>query len=159
MPRATFCSRLWSRVDVRHPRECWPFEGTTATQGYGTIGRDDKLVRVHRATWEDFYGPIPEGMHVLHRCDNRACGNPYHLFLGRDRQNNDDMRAKGRHARGVRNGQAKLTDADVVAIRSSSDTQRVLAERYGVAQSQICRVRTGRRWCHVAVGGESIAAS
>lgn len=145
--------RLWRRIDVGHPTECWPFEGHTTSSGYGEITIDGRAQRVHRATWEDFYGPVPDGAFVLHRCDVRACANPYHLFLGDTRTNMEDMVAKDRSARGSRNAAAKLTPVDVRAIRQSGLSQSQLAALYDVAKSTIQRVRAGSNWRHVEMAG------
>lgn len=68
--------------------------------GYGVIGTGRKIVTTHRAAWEIAYGPIPDGMFVLHKCDVRCCINPNHLFLGRHAENYRDCKAKKRHSHG-----------------------------------------------------------
>lgn len=65
--------------------------------GYGYIGLNYKMIRVHRKVWELKHGPIPKGLHVLHRCDNPPCCNLEHLFLGTHQENMDDAKAKGRN--------------------------------------------------------------
>jgi len=84
---------------------CWLWEGATLFNGYGVIGRPGKHngnVLTHRASWEVHVGSIPEGMYVLHRCDNRRCVLPDHLFLGTQADNLADMVSKGRSCRGER---------------------------------------------------------
>lgn len=72
-------------------------EWTGATlKGYGQIGDGRCLRYTHRVAWELVNGPIPDGMHVCHHCDNPPCCNVDHLFLGTDADNNADMIAKGR---------------------------------------------------------------
>lgn len=96
--RRTLGERLWRRVE-RRPDGCWVFTGYQTKKGYGKIHRGPgsrELVRVHRAAWEVTYGPIPEGLFVLHHCDNPPCCNPEHLFLGTNSDNMRDMVAKGR---------------------------------------------------------------
>ena len=92
--------RLWSRVDKTG--DCWVWTGATTTAGYGEIRFGGKVVRVHRLVYELTVGPIPEGMGVLHRCDNPPCCRPDHLFLGTQRDNARDMVAKGRKRGGRR---------------------------------------------------------
>jgi len=81
-------------------RGCRLFTGHRMKNGYGTLRRTGSREKVlaHRFAWERAFGPIPDGMWVLHRCDVRACCEPSHLFLGTAHDNNADMAAKGRHA-------------------------------------------------------------
>jgi hypothetical protein len=103
------------------------------------------------------HGPVPAGLFVLHHCDNRLCYNVDHLFLGTMQDNTDDMIAKGRGfwpgPRGERNGNSKLSHLDVARLlqyHSTGDhSQDALAERFGVAQSQISRALSGRSWTEV----------
>lgn len=88
---------------------------------------------------------------VLHRCDNPPCCNPGHLFIGTDADNAADKARKGRVApnHGMLNGRAKLTEADVKAIRSSRSTYRKLAAQYGVSFGLIGHVKRRRNWTHL----------
>lgn len=88
-------------------------------------------------------------MNVCHECDNRACVNPNHLFLGSQSDNLLDMKLKDRHARGERNRHAKLTDAEVVEIRNATGPHKGIAERYGVCASSVSLIRSGRTWRHL----------
>jgi hypothetical protein len=136
--------------------------GSTATQGYGTLSRGDgtrKLIRAHRAVWEQFNGPIPEGRGyhgaiVMHTSDNRACCNPAHLRLGTQLDNVRDMDTKGRRRypvrpRGEANPNARLT-ADLVRLfRASPKTATALAREYGCDQTTVSQIRRGKTWKHV----------
>jgi len=111
-------------------------------------------MRAHRKAWELEVGPIPNGLKVCHKCDNRLCVNVEHLFLGTDRDNINDMKAKGRQVivRGVSHWAAKLTVDDVHAIRAAlSDGVRVvdLARAYSVFPHAIRRIKRGTGWTHV----------
>lgn len=145
-------ARLWRRIDVRSPLECWTWEGTTESNGYGRIKiSGGKMKSAHRAVWEDFYGAIPAGLCVLHRCDNPPCCNPFHMSLGTNDQNMADMVAKGRATRGERNGAAKLTEAAVRAIRCSSRSRDELATEYGVTKENIGLIQRHQSWRHVGL--------
>ncbi len=127
-------------------KRCHEWTGHVMPNGYGQINIDRRANYVHRVSWEMNYGPIPIGQYVLHRCDNRKCVNPEHLFLGTFHENMDDMVAKNRQAAGERNSHAKLTNEAVRAIRSSSLKQQELAEMFGVTQPTISEVQSGKIW-------------
>lgn len=102
MARLTLGERLWGPLGWDKsggPDACWPWAGSKDNHGYGQIkllGRAHRPTRTHRLAWALKHGPIPLGSHVLHSCDNRACGNPSHLLLGTHTQNMADMKVKGR---------------------------------------------------------------
>ena len=126
---------------------CIEFKGARTAGGYGQKMIAGKRIYMHRFVWAEAYGPIPKGMHVLHRCDNPPCINVSHLFLGTHADNVADMIAKGRGGnRGETNGNAKLTWEDAEAIRASSERVTDLAKRYGVAHSVISNIRRGKAW-------------
>jgi hypothetical protein len=140
----------------------WPRQPSGYGTGYPIQGAEKWSA--HRWAWTQARGPIPVGLFVLHRCDNPPCvrvtplrpdGTPDpddHLFIGTARDNHADMAAKGREARGERNGRARLSEADVRSIRAalrSGGAQRALARSFGVATSTIHDIATGRRWTHV----------
>lgn len=135
-------ARFWSKVDVGNATDCWHWQAGKTHFGYGKFGD----TKAHRISWEMFNGPIPDGLMVCHKCDNPRCVNPAHLFVGTAADNNRDRTEKGRSRapRGERHPNAKLSDADVRAIRASSERGIDLAERYGVAASTISEVRSYR---------------
>lgn len=134
-------------------KPCDIAHGELTAKGYirvqRRIGGKRKKVRAHREAWEKANGPIPEGLFVLHKCDNRACREITHLFLGTHQDNMDDCVAKGRIARGETTRHFKLLEKDVREIRSSELSGLELAEKFGVAPSVISRVRTFKTWRHV----------
>jgi hypothetical protein len=103
----------------------------------------------HRVAFEKAFGLIPKGKRVLHRCDNKKCVNPYHLFLGTNTDNQRDSVLKGRHRYGVlhgsKNGNSKLSAADVRSIRKIARPGKYsrIARRYGVSAMQIRRIANG----------------
>jgi HNH endonuclease len=136
--------RFWSKVEIRGPDECWPWLRGLHEFGYGKIGvtceNGRNRTRVaHQVAWELAVGPIPPGKKVLHNCDNAACCNPRHLKIGTQRENIADMVAKGRSA-----GRPRVLGIEaILEIRASRALQRELAERFGVSQITIGRVRRG----------------
>jgi hypothetical protein len=125
---------------------CWEWTGTISAVGYGQIKEHYRTRHAHRVSWELHNGPIAAGLCVCHRCDNRKCVNPAHLFLGTTRENTHDAVAKGRHTFGERHNKAKLTWALVDEIRASTEDARIIAKRIGVAFSTVYRVRNGSLW-------------
>ena len=82
---------------------CWEWIGTMSGSGYGQIWMNDRMVGAHRVSWElEFKCEVPNGMCILHKCDNPSCVNPEHLFLGSYRDNMLDMIAKDRHPHQMR---------------------------------------------------------
>lgn len=147
--------RFWAKVDRRASHECWEWQGQRLPNGYGVAHRTPgNKTTAHRVAWEIANGPIPTELHICHRCDNRPCVNPAHLFLGTRADNMDDMKAKGRSSRGARQWSTRLTDADVVRIRrlgTARDlSQREIAQRFGISQAEVSNIVRRKRWQHVA---------
>lgn len=137
---------FWQYVSPGGPDECWEWQKVLSIYGYGVVRFRNKIFVAHRASWIICYGPIPDGMFVCHKCDNRACVNPAHLFVGTHTDNMRDMIAKGRNSAPP---STRLTHADVDAIRKLKGTgiyQREVAARYGVSQKQISRIWLGKAW-------------
>lgn len=131
------------------PDGCWIWMGSNNGTGYSQFGINGKLYLAHRVSFALFVGMIPDGMEVCHSCDNRACVNPAHLFVGTAQDNSDDMVKKDRQAKGENHGQHKLTEKDVYQIREMSKqgyTQQEVAEMFGINQSNICLILSERTW-------------
>lgn len=152
-PRATVPDRFWSKVDRRKPSDCWPWTAGTNPAGYGRIGiGTTTVVLAHRLAWKLTNGPIPNGLWVLHRCDNPPCCNPAHLFLGTDTDNMRDATRKDRLAFGSRHWRAKLTEQDAAAIRrrrAAGEKGRDLAREFGVSPTTISEIVHHKLWTHV----------
>lgn len=124
------------------------FKGPTDKDGYGQITAG----KTHRLAWEETNGVIPEGLHVLHKCDVPCCINPAHLYLGTHQDNMADMKEKGRVVahKGRLHGNALLTEAAVKEIREGKEPFNVLAEKYGVSKSTVQHIWYDRtRWRRV----------
>jgi hypothetical protein len=147
--------RFWSKVNkvtstFYNVTCCHEWTASVDTAGYGQI-RNGKLALAHRLVWEMLVGPIPDGEQVLHRCDNRRCVNQDHLFLGTNDDNIADKVAKGRASRlkGATNGNSKLTDTQVLEIRTAIGSQRAIARQYGVNQRLVWAIKHKVMWSHI----------
>ena len=132
---------------------CWEWVGSKKHNGYGQInlgGRGKGMARANRVSYELFVGPIPNGLHVLHECDNSKCVNPKHLFLGTPAANSRDMKKKNRQ------GNKKLSNKEVVAIKeilarfpAITGIVGFLARWFGVDQTNISCIRLGKTLSHL----------
>lgn len=151
--RRSLSTRFFEKMLKRSPEECWEWHGATARHGYGVISDGEHLLVASRVAWELASGaPIPVGLDVLHHCDNPACCNPSHLFLGTATDNMLDMLAKGRGVIGSKCYNAKLTEDQVLAIRAriaAGDTQLALAKCYWVHRGTILAIVHRRSWKHL----------
>jgi len=141
--------RFW--LYVRRGSGCWEWTGYKNKKGYGVLNLRGHREIAHRVSFRMHRGNIPNGLFVLHRCDNPGCVNPRHLWLGTLSDNNRDMTLKGRHShRGLVAGRhAKITADDVREIRASNDDALTLAARYGIARSHVYHIQTRRKWRHI----------
>ncbi len=146
-------TRFWNKVRIGDG--CWEWTGAMNRSGYGTFRmRGSREQLVHRFCWIFERGPIPAGLCVLHRCDNRKCIRPSHLFLGTWADNAADKKAKGRchDSSGEANGHAKLTKADVLAIRAAhanGETCRSIRERLEVSDTLVRKIVRRELWPNV----------
>lgn len=144
---------VWKFVDQRGPDECWPWTGTIDSHGYGRIFLSSKNTLAHRVAFEIGHGTSAAGMLVCHRCDNRSCCNPAHLFLGTPADNLRDAAEKGRMPRGEDCPRARLTEDQVREIRalaSAGGKQRDIAQRFGITQPNVGYICRRDTWRHVA---------
>jgi hypothetical protein len=108
--------RFWEKVRIASKDECWLWTASLNNKGYGKIGEGKKILLAHRVSWELHFGPIPDRLCVLHKCDNPKCVNPDHLFLGTQKDNAQDMVRKNRgffqkHPEKIRRGDRHWTRA------------------------------------------------
>ncbi|MBP2301583.1 HNH endonuclease [Azospirillum picis] len=143
-------------VSITSKEACWEWRGhKSRPDGYGVFRSDGKKCYSHRLSYELFVGSIPDGMFVLHACDNPGCVNPAHLFIGTAADNATDKTLKGR-ARGAHSGSAHhnatLTEEQALAIKrmvcggvKSSEA----AATFGVSRSIVKDIKSGRTWRHL----------
>jgi hypothetical protein len=153
-------ARFWSKVD--RSESCWVWTASRNAKGYGIFAQKHAHRQMsHRTAWELTYGVIPQGLRVLHRCDNPPCVRPEHLFLGTIADNQADMVAKGRSVRGLRQRNVRLTPELVTEIRlrygaapnsrgrpygHRAISYELLGREYGVSKWAIRAIVTGRTW-------------
>ena len=141
---------FWAKVEKTD--DCWLWTAGTDNGGYGILSVNAYPVKVHRFSWLLHNGEIPDGLGVLHRCDNRICVNPNHLFLGTTVENMLDRDAKNRQAKGEGHGRAVLTEPQVREIRKRYVSRcrmngaRALAREFGLSKSAVLSVVSGENW-------------
>ena len=132
---------------------CWNWIGSLNQKGYGSFNNSKFLTkRTHRISWIIHFGKIPKGLFVCHSCDNPACVNPEHLFLGTAQDNTNDMFKKNREKplKGEDCPRSKLTKEDVINIRNESNLKKVdLAKKYGVSKDHIDGIIRRDSWRHI----------
>jgi hypothetical protein len=145
---ADVLARFWSYVRKGDPDECWEWIGHIHPgRGYGQFSFAKVQIRAHRTSWLIHRGVIPAHLYVLHKCDNRKCVNPDHLFLGTNAENHADKARKERVAGFY--GKCKLTADLVRQIRAGERSDREWAREIGVHPTTIAAARTGKKWRHV----------
>lgn len=149
--RRPLIERFYEKVEKTET--CWIWTGYINKKGYGEInpGGRSSAKRAHRVSYELHIGQIPNGLMVCHKCDNRACVNPEHLFIGTAAINTRDMVLKGRAngPKGENNKSAKLTVEQVKEIRKRSElgeSNKKLGKEYGVGADQISRIVNRKKW-------------
>lgn len=146
--------RYLSKIEINKNTGCWIWT-SAKIKGYGIYRLNNRNFRAHRMMYEFHYGPIPKDMLICHKCDNPSCVNINHLFLGTAQDNIIDMHNKGRfdNRKGDRHPLAKLTDKNIIDIRSSwlnkLYNQRQLARMYSVTFQTISDIVNRKSWVHI----------
>lgn len=142
--------RFWKKVNKT--KSCWLWTGSKVTNGYGCIWLNGKAKQAHRISYEIHFGSIPKNGCILHKCDTKACVNPNHLFLGTQKDNMQDRNNKNRQAFGERSGSSKLTESEIMDIRSRpiyKGSQTALAKEFKVSSRQISGIINREYWKHI----------
>ncbi|MCZ7405137.1 MAG: HNH endonuclease [Candidatus Methanoperedens sp.] len=156
----TIEERFWEKVDKRGDDECWNWKGAKNhsldlskqwLNGYGTLWKVDKKIGAHRISYEINCGIIPDGLCVLHKCDNSSCVNPNHLFLGTKSDNAIDSVSKNRNRdnTGENNGRAKLTwekSNEIRKLYDSGFSYRNIAKMFNISHFVVSQIVKGKLW-------------
>lgn len=152
--------KFWKRVTKHSDSECWLWMSHVDRDGYGHFqfrhNKDKQKIRAHRVSYMLANNCVVDSdVFVCHKCDNRACVNPNHLYLGDNNTNIADCVLRGRTARGVKNTNSKLTEEQVLRIKlklADSQSRGSIAKEFDVSKSTISYIANNRTWKHVLVG-------
>ncbi len=140
--------RFWAQVNKTSDNQCWEWKGVIAS-GYGQFKVNGVRFGAHRYAYELTIGAIPSDLQVCHKCDNRRCVNPSHLFIGTAKDNSDDRDAKGRTLIGERHPMARLSENQIRDIRKAAGTIAAIARRFGVSETHTSYILKRKVWKHV----------
>ncbi len=141
--------KFWRLTKLNVITGCIEWTGTLWSTGYARFHFRNKDARGHRLAWLWAGHEIPEDLCVLHRCDNRKCVNHEHLFVGNRADNHRDAVRKNRNAKGEKVYTAKITAADVMAIRADTGTSDEIARKFRLTWGHINKIKGKRCWAHV----------
>lgn len=131
---------------------CWDWNGYVLKTNYSLIRYGNTKIQSHRASWMIHVGEIPENLCVLHKCDNRRCTNPDHLFLGTRKENSTDMVNKGRSLKGIKHNRNKLSEDDVRSVRKLINygvNDSIISKFFSVTPASIWFIKNGVTWKHL----------
>jgi hypothetical protein len=154
----SFEEKFWSKVEISDQDKCWRWIGAKRWNGYGKFTHLEKTILAHRASYQIAFGSIEKNMVICHKCDNRWCVNPNHLWSGTQGENLSDMFAKGRNAKKKPRGSCELhprAKVDNVQVKeiierySLGESSRKLASVYGISKTMILNIVNGKNWKNI----------
>lgn len=151
-------SGLAASIKARHDNHvkvtpgCWLWTGLKTAAGYGRMGSMGEMRLAHRISYELYVGIIPDGLFVLHKCDNPPCVNPHHLFLGTAKVNAQDKVQKGREPRGESHSNSKFTESQIRAMFEDRRPYKEIVAEYGISKPHLCGLKKGKFWRHLQLG-------
>jgi HNH endonuclease len=134
------------------PSGCLEWQAAIRKQAdsrYGVFQVGYKAFPAHRVAYMIKHGDIPQGMVIMHTCDNQACVNVEHLVCTTQAENMRDKRVKGRAAKGIGHGMNKLTEEQVLEIRDMAGSQRDIAKMFGISQAMVYYIKRHKSWTHI----------
>jgi (2Fe-2S) ferredoxin len=150
--KVSIAERLLTRIKITE-RGCWEWQGARQPPwGYGFFKHDQIVMRAHRASFEEFRYPIPDGLSICHTCDNPCCVYPLHLFPGTTQDNVDDCKQKGRTKTGEKHWNNRLTEdqaKEIIRRHHAGEKPKDLAEEFGTSADNIWQISAGIRWKHL----------
>lgn len=161
--------RFWDKVNIKNETECWDWTAYISNSGYGLFWLNNKMISSHRVAYAlsinnldflnsnvDYHLNNNNFDCVLHKCDNKICCNPNHLFIGNNKDNINDKVNKNRqqHMIGSLNGYAKLTEDDIIKIRKSyvprkNGGLKSIADMYNISITNVHDIITRKIWKHI----------
>ncbi len=145
--------KFWQKVDKTAPNGCWNWMAGCTSGGYGEFWFGKKIWSTHRLAWWLTYGYIPKNKMILHKCDNRRCVNPEHLYPGTNTDNMRDRLNRGKCPRGETHPNSKMTVKKVIELRqryaAGNETVMELGLIYGMSQSSVSNIINKVQWGHI----------
>lgn len=146
--RGSASARFWAKVNKTDT--CWHWTAGCNPKGYGKFWCNGATVSAHRYSYELENGPVPDGLDLLHSCDNKKCVRPSHLLPGTNAQNAADRKLRGRYAKGENHCNAVLSNAEVEIVKMLIDLGMpmvVIAKTRNINYSTVANIKYGN--CHV----------